>query len=266
MFVYSFLTLVREYFIKDAENFFTTYKDTFIHEHKDDIASLSAVSLPVHLQSNRIAKLYLDNKYRLTLTNMAFYNLIPFLESKTHEGGQVILEIIRDHMNILTVDRAAGGAERSIAAILARGGGDEDLPAEDEGIPGHNPGHPNTQKHDADIDAAGRIRLTLGPYPQDADLQEDVRAELEDRDAKNPPDPGQPTLVEEFEQRIKREPTDDVPSRETIPIPPSLARDVSMEVQKIVEHRDRFKLPGRTGGVGPGVSVCMYTFHNTFDT
>lgn len=38
-----------------------------------------------------------------------------------------------------------------------------------------------------------------------------------------------------------------------------------MEVQKIKENRDRFKIEGRTGGVGPGVSVTMFTFHNTFD-
>jgi transcription initiation factor TFIID subunit 5 len=38
-----------------------------------------------------------------------------------------------------------------------------------------------------------------------------------------------------------------------------------MEVQKIIEHRDRYKMEGRTGGVGPAVSVTMYTFHNTYD-
>lgn len=266
VFVYSHMLLVRDYFIKDGEAFFAAYKEMFINEHKDDIAAFAAITLPSHLESSRTAKLYLENKYRLTLTTMAFFNLVQFLEAKTHDGGNVIVDILRDHMRIVTVDRAAGGAERSIASILARAGVDSDLPAEDEGIPGHNPGHPNTTKHDSDVDAAGRIRLALGPYPQEADLQEDVRATLEEEDAKNPPEPGQNTLVEEYEQLIKREPTDDVPSRETVPIPPSLARDVAMEVQKVIEHRDRFKLLGRTGGTGPGVSVCMYTFHNTFDS
>ncbi|KAB2105870.1 hypothetical protein AG0111_0g5586 [Alternaria gaisen] len=78
---------------------------------------------------------------------------------------------------------------------------------------------PLTARHDPEAEAA-RIRLQLGAYPQEADLQEDVRAALQDEDAKNAPRPGQPSLVEEFEQRIKQEPTEDGPSREFVPLPP----------------------------------------------
>ena len=39
-----------------------------------------------------------------------------------------------------------------------------------------------------------------------------------------------------------------------------------MEVTKIRENRDRLKIEARTGGIGPGVSVVMYTFHNTQTT
>ncbi|KAF2266230.1 transcription initiation factor-like protein TFIID subunit 5 [Lojkania enalia] len=264
IFVYSFLDLVRDYYTKDAENFFASYKALFDREHEEDIKALGVVRLPAHLQDSRIAKLYAENKYRITLTAMPFYNLIQFLESKMFDGGQVIIDITREHMTIVTVERTAS-AEKSIAAILASGRGDDELPAEDEGIPGHNPGHPLTQRHDPDADAA-RIRLQLGPYPQESELQDDVRAALQDEDARNPPRPGQNSLLDEFEQRIKREPTDEAPSRDMVPLPPSLARDVSMEVQKVIEHRDRYKIAGRTGGVGPAVTVSMYTFHNTFDS
>ncbi|KAF2130116.1 WD40 repeat-like protein [Dothidotthia symphoricarpi CBS 119687] len=264
MFVYSFLDLVREYFSKDAETFFATYQGLFERDHEEDIKTMRQVRLPTHIKESRIAKLYTENKYRVTLTTMPFYNLVQFLESKMFEGGQALLDIIREHLNIVTVDRTTT-AEKSIAAILANEQGDDDLPAEDEGIPGHNPGHPLTTRHDPEADAS-RIRLALGLYPQDQDLQDDVRAALQDEDAKNAPRPGQQTLVEEYEQRIKREPTEDGPSRDTIPLPPSLARDVSMEVSKIQEYRDRYKMEDRTGGVGPAVSVTMYTFHNTFDS
>jgi transcription initiation factor TFIID subunit 5 len=264
IFVYSYLELIKDYFTKDAENFFSSYRSAFERDHEDDIRTLSMLRLPTHLNESRTGKMYLENKYRITLTTMPFYNLVQFLESKMFDGGQSLLDILRDHMNIVPVERTAI-AEKSIAAILASGQGEDELPAEDEGIPGHNPGHPLTQRHDPDADAA-RIRLALGPYPQDQDLQDDVRAALQDEDAKNVPRLGQPSLLDEYEQRIKREPTEDGPSRDIIPIPPSLSRDVAMEVQKVVEHRDRYKLEGtRTGGVGPGVSVTMYTFHNTFD-
>lgn len=262
-FVYSFLDLVREFYTKDAETFFAAYQNLFERDHEDDVKVLRQVRLQSHLQESRIAKLYIENKYRITLTTMPFYNLIQFLESKQFEGGQALMDVIRDHLNIVTVDRTAT-AEKSIAAILAGGQGEDELPAEDEGIPGHNPGHPLTTRHDPEADAA-RIRLQLGAYPQDPDLHDDVRAALQDEDAKQEPRPGQATLIDEFEQRIKREPTEDGPSRDTVPLPPSLARDVSMEVQKIIEHRDRYKMEGRTGGVGPAVSMTMYTFHNTYD-
>ena len=145
--------------------------------------------------------------------------------------------------------------------MIARGSVEEDLPAEDEGIPGHNPGSANTDRNAPPVLA----KLQLGALPMEPELMEDVRAELQEEDSKNPPKPGQNSLVDEFEQRIKRESTEEAPTRETVPLPPSLARDVLMEVQKVKENRDRFKIEGRTGGVGPGVSVCMFTFHNTFD-
>lgn len=263
MFVYSYLNLLKDYYIKDAELYFTQYKPLFEREHEDDVRTLGAVKLPAHLQDSRVAKLYLENKYRVSLTTMPFYNLVTFLENKVFDGGQVIMDITRDHMMIVTVDRAAV-SEKSLTAIAQGGRGDEDLPAEDEGIPGHAPGHPTIGRHEPGVDAS-RIRLQLGQYPQDQDLQDDVRAALQEEDAKNPPRPGQNSLVDEYEQHIKREPTEDAPSRDLVPLPPSLARDVSMEVQKVVEHRDRYKMEGRTGGIGPAVSVTMYTFHNTFD-
>jgi transcription initiation factor TFIID subunit 5 len=96
-------------------------------------------------------------------------------------------------------------------------------------------------------------------------LEEDVRAELEDEDKKEAPVAGRSTLIQTFDEMIKKEEDDESPSRADIPYPPSLARNVEIEVQKVIEHRDRFKINARTGGVGPGVSVCMFTFHNTFD-
>lgn len=264
IFVYSYLDMHEQYFPKEADAFFSQFSNSFERDHGDDVKVLRQVKLRQHLEDSRIAKLYLNNKYRITLTEMPFFNLMQFLESKVFEGGQTLLDVIRGHLNIVTVNRTAT-AEKSIAAILAGRQGDDDLPAEDEGIPGHNPGHPLTTRHDPEADAS-RIRLQLGAYPQDEDLRDDVRAALQDEDAKAVPRPGQSTLVDEFEARIKQEPSDDVPSRDTVPLPPSLARDVSMEVQKIIEHRDRYKMEGRTGGVGPAVSVTMYTFHNTFDS
>ena len=246
---------------KDSRNFFNRFKAEFENEHDHDVRGLEPLSLPEHVQSSEIAKIYRGNKYRITLSQVAFYNLVQFLESKGKEGGALIVGVIQNYLSIFTVDRTADD-QYSLAKLINRARTVEDFPGEDEGIPGHNPGSANI-----DRTAASNVltRLKLGPMPMDTDLVGDIRAELEDEDARNPPAAGLESLVENFEQQIKREESEDAPTRTELQLPPSVARDVAMEVQKIKEDRDRFKIEGRTGGIGPGVSVTMFTFHNTYD-
>ncbi|KZF25027.1 WD40 repeat-like protein [Xylona heveae TC161] len=263
LFVYSFLNLAGDFYPKDCERFFVAFKDMFAREHADDLRALSAIRLPEHVQSNEIAKIYRGNKYRLTLSSIAYYNLVQFLESKEKDGGAVIVHLLQNHFNIVSVDRSVTGDGRgSLASVLRKAQEEGDMPAEDEGIPGHNPGSANTDRNAPAV----LPRLKLGQMPMEQELMQDVQAELEEEDVKNPPAEGQNTLVQEFEKQIKREESEEAPTRDDIPYPPSVARDVAMEVQRIKEHRDRFRIDGRTGGVGTGVSVTMFTFHNTHDS
>ncbi len=126
-----------------------------------------------------------------------------------------------------------------------------------EGLPGHFTGLLNKNVLDTST------VLKLGPMPTEPELRDDVRAELEEEDQRRPPVDGLPTLVEEYDRKIKREESADAPARVDIPLPPSRARDVIMEMQKVRENRDRFRIEGRTGGVGVAISACMFTFHNT---
>ncbi|KAK4997336.1 Transcription initiation factor TFIID subunit 5 [Elasticomyces elasticus] len=261
MFVYCFLDCVEEYVPKEAERFFASYRKEFETEHSDDIRALSLLRYPEHTRVNDTAQIYLNNKYRVTLSTAAFSTLIQHIEANEIFGGTQALVTIQKYFNIVTVDRAASGEDRSLAKLLSQGA-DDDMPREDEGIPGHKPGSANTSSNAPDR----LIKVNLGQLPMESDLMEDVKAELAAEDAANPPGPGRNTLLDEFEQRIKREPTDDAPSRDTLPLPPSLARNVAMEVQRVKENRDRFRIEGRTGGVAPALSVTMFTFHNTFDS
>lgn len=254
--------MVDEYFSDWAQKFFETFSAPFVDEHEDEVRNLQAVTNKEHIEQNSLAQAFRENRYRLTLTKAVYYSLQSFLEAKETSGGSVILNIIMNNMHIVTVDRAEAGKDRAFAAMIAKLHGQDSMPDEDEGIPGHNPGSANTAR-----DAPKALpRLNLGSLPMDAEMSEDVRDEIEEQDLKQPPGPGQHSLMEELDQRIKREPSDDGPSRETVPLPVPLARDVAMEVLKIKEHRDRFQIPPRSSGVGPGVSVCMYTFHNSFDS
>ena len=265
LFVYSFLNLIGDFYPREGQEFFAAFKETFETEHEDDLRALAPVNEPEHLQQNGIAQLYRDNKYRLTLSQLAFMSLIQFLDSNERDGGMVIMGILNSSLDIRTVDRATADGARGLAKLLAERNGEQDVPAEDEGIPGHHPGSANLDPKALNV----LSRLSLGPMPMENDLMEDVKQELQDEDNLQQPAAGRNSLVDEFEQRIKKEPRDGQPSREDIPFPPSTARDVMMEVQRVKENRDRFRIEGqegRTGGVGPGVSVTMFTFHNTFDS
>ena len=261
IFVYSFLSLVCDEFLKECRSFFNAFKPLFENEHIDDIRALEPISLPDHVASNETAKIYRGAKYRVSLSSVAFYNLIAFLESKEKEGGTVLVSVITNHLNVVTVERG-NDAQFTLAQILNRARNVEDFPAEDEGIPGHNPGSANTSRQTKDNVLT---KVKLGPMPMDEDLRSDLRAELEEEDGRNPPANGQPSLLEHFDDKIKREESEDAPTRAELQMPPAVARDVAMEVQKVKEDRDRFKIEGRTGGIGPGLSVTMFTFHNTFD-
>lgn len=262
IFVYSYLALAHEHYVRDCKRFFDKYNGLFLPDHEVDVGNLGGISMPEHIEANTTAKKYNTNRYRLSFTSMALSSLYEFLEAKELEGGSIITALLQRHFDIKQVERTRAGQERSLAAMMAQGGVDDEMPAEDEGIPGHNAGSANTDPNAPLV----LPNLKLGRLPMDPEALEDVRAQLQDEDAKNPPGPGQHSLVEELEQRIKQEPTDEAPSRDAVPLPPALARDVAMEVQKIKENRDRFKIFEKTtGGLGPGVSVVMHTFHNTFD-
>ncbi|GAB1204176.1 hypothetical protein APSETT445_002825 [Aspergillus pseudonomiae] len=262
LFVYSFLNMVTSFYPQDAKQFFDINKNLFLPEHTEDVRALEPIALPEHVQDNSTAKLYRGNKYRIVLSNPAFSNLMQFLESKQKEGGSVMSAILSSYCTIITKERAVDD-RFSFAAMLGQAGAGQTFPTEDEGIPGHHPGSAYTGDNPA---MAGTLpRLRLGKLPMEQTLEVDVRGELGDEDIKNPPAPGQNTLVQEFDQMIKKEDDDESPTRADIPYPPSTARDVAMEVQKVKENRDRFRIEGRTGGVGPAVSVCMFTFHNTYD-
>lgn len=263
LFVHCYLQLVAELYPSESRFFFENYKQDFIPEHEVDVRSLERISLPEHLNDDNVAKLYRTNKYRLVLSNFAFVHLMQYLEASAEHGGKLLVDLLEKRCNIRHVERAADD-RFSFASLLQRGKEVQDMLVEDEGIPGHNPG--NSIITDDPTQGNNLVKLRLGRLALDKDLEADIRGDLEDMDLSQPALPGQDSLVSTLEMSIKQEPDDEYPSRTELAYPPSTARDVAMEVQKIRENRDRFRIEGRTGGIGPGVSVCMFTFHNTFDS
>ena len=260
--MYSFLGAVNEYYETSARKFFEDFSPLFAREHAQDIDALRTITTPDHITDSSIANSYMTNKYRVTLTSVVYWNLLEQMEIKQTQGGSVIIGILNNHMQIQSPKREVAGKEHQFAAMVARGDAISDMPDEDEGIPGHNAGSANTDKNAPLV----LPKLQLGPRPMDDELYSEVREELDGLEEKFPAQLGQRSLVEELDHKIKREPSEDVPDPSVVPLPRPLARDIAMEVQKIKQHRDRFQIPPKTNGVRPGVSVCMFTFHNTSDS
>lgn len=256
-FVYSFIELVTNGYGEDAKTFLKDLGRYFEPSHSDDIKNFSTLALPQHVNANPTAKLYKENKYRIPLNQHATADLFNFLERESEQGGAVIRQILVSYCQIDSTSR--GPVTPFSFESVYRKSKNIDLDEVDtsEGIPGVNIGLSNRDL----LDPAAP--LLLGPLPMDADLKEDVRAEVEEEEARNPPQDGRPSMLEELDQKIKREDSPDAPQRADLPLPPSRPRDILLEMSKLRENRDRFKIEGRTGGAGIPVSACMFTFHNT---
>ncbi|KAK4114866.1 TAF5-like protein [Canariomyces notabilis] len=257
VFIYSYIELVSQGYNDDAKRLLDTLRPHFEAAHQDTLALLATVTLPQHINENRTTRLYRENKYRIPLNQSLSGNLFHFLEREADEGGTTITYILQTYCSVET--SARGPIEPYSFEAIYRRAQNLDLDEIDaqEGIPGVFTGISNRDVLDTSA------KLKLGPMPMEPELRDDVRAELEEEDQRHPPTDNRSTLVEEFDKRIKREESADAPARTELPLPPSRARDVVMEMQKVRENRDRFRIEGRTGGVGLAVSACMFTFHNT---
>lgn len=257
VFVYSYIELVTQGYIDEANNLLTALRPQLENVHREDLDLFATITLPQHVRENQTTKLYKENKYRIPLNQSLSGNLFHFLEREADAGGAVITYVLQTYCH---VDVSARGPIEpySFEAIYRRAQNiDLDEIDAQEGIPGVFTGVSNKDLLDSSAP------LKLGPLPMETDLRDDVRAELEDEDQRHPPVEGRSTLVDEFDRKIKREESPDAPARADLPLPPSRARDVVMEMQKVRENRDRFRIEGRTGGIGIPVSACMFTFHNT---
>jgi len=159
--------------------------------HRDALLELSSLSLPEHLDSNKRARLYRSKKYRLTLSRTSLSLLIHYLMEKQEAGGQVVLRLMNRWLDIKIVQGAPSDEV---------GGVDGEALMDHEGID-------------------TRERLSLGPLPMDPDMMEDVRAELREEDLRNgEPVNGENSLSTVW-SKVKREPAEDSPSRDSIPLP-----------------------------------------------
>lgn len=251
-----------EGFRDEAKSFQSEFGSQFEKLHSDDLRTFETITSKQHVLENSTANLYRNNRYRFSLNTHAYFSLITFLEAQSKKGGRVILEILQTCFEIRNTDRGPTD-QYSFDQLVNKGRTStaDDMADFREGIDGAYVATDNLQDT-----MLNNKHVDLGLLPMDADLATDVRAELESLDMKNPPKSEQLSLLDTFEQKIKREDSVAPDLAAQLPRPATRARDVFMEVQKVREYRNRYRIEGRTGGLGPAVSVCMWTFHNTQDS
>lgn len=246
--------MVAKRYSDKATEFLKTFKDDFEHAHGDDLKLLATITLSEHIDANESAHRFQTVKYRILVTHKAFDLVLGHMDKEADNGGDLIMALLNEYTTIEAVDRGVAHPY-SFSALWNKDNTGLIDQAEAEGVPGAFEG--------TRTDKVLSAPLKLGPFPMEPELQGDIRAEIILEDQRNPPADGKASLLEEFEQKIKREESTEGPSRADLPLPPSRARDIWNEIEKLKENRDRFRIEGRTGGVGPGVSVCTFTFHNS---
>jgi transcription initiation factor TFIID subunit 5 len=174
-----------------AKAFFEKHSEEHELQHRDALLELSSVSLQEHLESNKRARLYRSKKYRLTLSRTSLSLLIHYLMEKQDAGGQNVLRLMNRWLDIKIVQGAPTDEV---------GGVDGEALMDHEGID-------------------TREELSLGPLPMDPDMMEDVRAELREEDAKNGDSVNSDNSLSQAWSKVKREPAEDSPARELIPLP-----------------------------------------------
>ena len=230
IFVHSYLDLLQQGDAVYARQFLESHASEHEARNQGDIRSFSSLTLPAHIYENQIAQLYRTQKYRLKLSKISLDLLLHLLHENESNGGKIIIRIINQYLSIETTTATPS---RLAADGMVQG----------EGIQG-------TATRSTALDATrDREALRLGPMPMDSDMVKDVQGEL-----------GQtPQLNQILADATKT--VDDSPTRENLPLPSYKGVDVLAEVESIKEISKRLHL-------GPQVaqpSVCMYTFHNSYD-
>lgn len=260
------MNYISEEFPKEGLKFYDAHKNDFEEDHSVEVTRFRGIQLPDHVTESELANKYRKSKYRVTLTKPAFELLVLFLEQRDNKRGMPLIVLLGDFCNLVTKEREED-TSFGFGAMLARANEIVPVPAEDEGIPGHTPGSAYTGNNPAL--ASVLPKLKLGKLVMDGLLEEDVRGDLKDLDdtAEKEGRIRNPTLIETFDQMIKNEDGDEFPTRAEIPFPGGVAnRDIEVEVSKVRQHRDRVRFAAPTPGVAPPVSICMFTFHNTYDS
>lgn len=257
VFVHIYLDLIAKGCVKQAKDFFEESATDHSTLHYQDLTVLSRISLPAHIEENKLAQAFRNNKYVIKVSRTTFDLLVYFLHEIEEIGGSAIIRIINQYI------------EAKITTARPNRFSTEYVLDPEEGIPGiynaQSSTGGTTQKQPLASITDGsqqqqqqQQHLKLGRLPLDPEFEKDVELELTEQNKGDPQEVD--LLIKEFQRMHQKEP--DSPFRTGLPLPHYKAADIQAEIQAVKDSRQKIAI-GTAQASLP--SVCMYTFHNTHD-
>ncbi|KAI8826680.1 WD40-repeat-containing domain protein [Fimicolochytrium jonesii] len=228
IFVHAYLDLVERGLREHAKNFMEAFKADHVELHNQDVLRLSAVTEPQHVAENEVAQNYKSSSFHLRMSQYCFELLLSFLQDNKF---MLILRIVNEHVSI-RIDALEADASDNEGDIAAEGDGSGD------------------KSTDSQIEFQTITKLQLGKLPPDQPFYAEMERQIK---LEQPPDAAE--LLNEIE-KVKQEPRVDAPS---ILYPPRKLLDIPAAINELREVRNRVHITAQTP-----VSICAYTFHNTY--
>lgn len=284
-FIYSYLSLIQRNETDEAHNFLLKFKSDHSLSHNQEIKILLTITLPDHLKENKYSKLFLENKFKLNISNTSLNLILGFLNENQAIGGGILTRFLNNNFEIHTQLEVTTSSNDNLENL--------------EGIPeiyqliklGPENDNENFKSNKSTFLQENEKPLKLGPYPNDEEFTKELEAKLKHKDelanksldsnsnSINLKNQSKNTLMEEYNENFKLDPkNEDSPAKDTLPLPQKSAYDLKRAIQEIQDSRSRIRLSSASYShlnnnsnnkkatyiSQPSLpSVCMYTFHNT---
>eukprot|EP00127_Corallochytrium_limacisporum_P003240 Clim_evm89s147 gene=Clim_evmTU89s147 len=240
IFVHCYLSLIGKNFLSEAQGFFERFKGSFEGGQSNELMKLASVNSAQLLKENELANLFLQNRYRLSLSRATFDLLVNYLGNS---NDMVILALLNQYFKVEVTEGAP--AQRVDSAL-----GDsrfEALVASDTRSVNQTKvytGMPIEEQFETEITRQRDLKRDLmEKNPDDAQLRQDV----EDMEA----------ILRKVKHLRSKSAEDRPPQPVKFPPAPLRTEEIYARVEEIMDASKRVQLSAEKNP-----SIVMYTLFN----
>lgn len=258
IFIHCYLDLITKNYISELRFFFEKYSSDHLVLHNYEITRISGLGSLENLQSNDVAKIFRENKYKVVVSKTSLNLLLNFLHENEAIGGGVIIRIINQYIEPELSNENASFENQEREGELSLNEGIQKLDL----LISSKISKDSTQQ--SGISQLNSKSVNLGKLPKDTDFEKEVELELKQRDENEAllNKKVDTKLVDEYAKMNENDSSLTQPSKELLPLPIKSSIDLKREIKYVQDSRSKIKLDVQQLALP---SICMYTFHNTND-